>query len=96
MGALLSPFSRKRLEQLGQLDAVRLASGKNGFSDARRQQRYAPCGRHLVVLAQHSDQVLNAILSMADRQDLLLARKVEDLRRSVLELAALMGEPDPL
>ena len=49
--------------------------------------RYAPCGRHLVVLAQHSDQVLNAILSMADRQDLLLARKVEDLRRKVFELA---------
>ena len=55
--------------------------------------RYAPCGRHLVVLAQHSDQVLNAILSMADRRDLLLARKVEDLRRRVLELAAIMGEP---
>src|SRR6202162_2306406 len=50
--------------------------------------RYAPCGRHLVVLAQHSDQVLNAILSMADRQDLLLVRKVEDLRRKVFELAA--------
>jgi hypothetical protein len=57
--------------------------------------RYAPCGRHLVVLAQHSDQVLNAILSMADRQDLLLAPKVEDLRRKVLELAAIIGEPDP-
>jgi hypothetical protein len=55
--------------------------------------RYAPCGRHLVVLAQHSDQVLNAILSMADRQDLLLARRVEDLRRKVLELAAIVGEP---
>ena len=55
--------------------------------------RYAPCGRHLVVLAQHSDQVLNAILSMADRQDLLLARKVEDLRRKVFELAAIVGEP---
>jgi hypothetical protein len=53
--------------------------------------RYAPCGRHLVGLARHSDQVLNAILLMADRQDLLLARKVEDLRRRVLELAALMG-----
>lgn len=37
--------------------------------------RYAPCGRHLVVLARHSDQMLNAILSMADRQDLILARK---------------------
>ena len=57
--------------------------------------RYAPCGRHLVVLAQHSGQVLNAILSMADRQDLLLAPKVEDLRRKVLELAAIIGEPDP-
>jgi hypothetical protein len=55
--------------------------------------RYAPCGRHLVVLAQHSDQVLDAILSMADRQDLLLARKVGDLRRKVVELAAALGEP---
>jgi hypothetical protein len=55
--------------------------------------RYAPCGRHLVILAQHSDQVLNAILSMADRQDLLLAGRVEDLRRKVLELAAIIGEP---
>ena len=54
--------------------------------------RYAPCGRHLVVLARHSDQVLSAILSMAD---LLLARKVEGLRQRVLELAALMGRPDP-
>ena len=57
--------------------------------------RYAPCGRHLVLLAQHSDQVLNAILSMADRQDLLLAPKVEDLRRKVFELAAIIGRPDP-
>jgi hypothetical protein len=56
--------------------------------------RYAPCGRHLVVLAQHSDQVLNAILSMADRQDLLLARRVGDLRRKVFELAEIIREPD--
>jgi hypothetical protein len=57
--------------------------------------RYAPCGRHLVILAQHSDQVLNAVLSMADRQDLLLAGRVEDLRRKVFELAAIIGEPQP-
>jgi hypothetical protein len=52
--------------------------------------RYAPRGRHLVVLAQHSDQVLNAILLMADRQ----ARfgNVDDLRQKVLELAAIIGE----
>jgi hypothetical protein len=54
--------------------------------------RYAPSGRHLVVLAQHSDQVLNAILSMADRQDLHLAQKVDDLRRKVIELAAILEE----
>lgn len=57
--------------------------------------RYAPCGRHLVILAQHSDQVLNAVLSMANRQDLLLAERVEDLRRKVFELATIMGEPKP-
>jgi hypothetical protein len=54
---------------------------------------YAPSGRNLVVLAQHSDRVLNAILSMAERQDLLLAGKAEDLRRKVLELAAIIGGP---
>jgi hypothetical protein len=58
--------------------------------------RYAPCGRHLVLLARNSDQVLNAILSMADRQDLLLAPKVEDLKRKVFELAAIIGRPDPV
>jgi len=47
-----------------------------------------------VVLAHYSDQVLNAILLMADRQDRLLGEKVEDLRRKVLELAAIIGEPD--
>ena len=56
--------------------------------------RYAPCGRHLVVLAQHSDQVLNAILSMAGREDLLLARTVEDLRQKVFDLADAMGKRD--
>jgi hypothetical protein len=54
--------------------------------------RYAPCGRHLVVLAQHSDQVLNAILLIANRQDRFLAGKEEDLRRKVLELVAIIGE----
>jgi hypothetical protein len=56
--------------------------------------RYAPCGRHLVVLARHSDQVLNAILLMAGRQDLLLARKIEDLRQKVFDLADAMGRSD--
>jgi hypothetical protein len=54
--------------------------------------RYAPCGRQLVILAQHSDEVLNAILWMAGRQDRFLGGNVEDLRRKVLELAAIIRE----
>jgi hypothetical protein len=77
---------------------AKLVAGWTGASERAAKNwisgRYAPCGRHLVVLAHHSEHVLNAILSMADRQDLLLARRVGDLRRKVLELAAIIGEPD--
>lgn len=41
-------------------------------------------------------QVLNAIRSMADRQDLVLTGKMEDLRRKVFELEAIIGSPTPL
>jgi len=44
----------------------------------------------LVVLAQQSDQVLNAILSMADRQNSLFRSKRRELRRKVLELVAIV------
>jgi hypothetical protein len=77
---------------------AKLVAGWTGASERTVKNwilgRYAPCGRHLVVLVQHSDHVLNAILSMADRRDLLLARKVGDLRREVCELAAIIDESD--
>jgi hypothetical protein len=56
--------------------------------------RYAPCGRHLVLLAQHSDQVLSTILVMAGRENLLVARNIDDLRQKVFELADIMGKSD--
>jgi hypothetical protein len=77
---------------------AKLVAGWTGASERTVKNwiigRYAPCGRHLVVLAQHSDQVLIAFLSMADRHDLLLAQKVGDLRQRVLELAAIIGETE--
>jgi hypothetical protein len=86
-----------KLELKDRNSRAKLVAGWTGASERTVKNwilgRYAPCGRHLVVLAQHSDQVLNAILSMADRQDLFLARRVGDLRRKLLELAAIMGEP---
>jgi hypothetical protein len=86
-----------RSELKDQNSRAKLVAGWTGANERTVKNwisgRYAPSGRHLVVLAQHSDQVLNAILSMADRQNLLLAGKAEDLRRKVLELAAIVGEP---
>jgi hypothetical protein len=85
-----------RAELKGRNSRAKLVVGWTGANERTVKNwisgRYAPCGRHLVVLAQHSDQVLNAILSMAGRRDLLLAQEVEDLRRKVLELAAVIGE----
>ena len=89
--------SALRAELKNRNSRAKLVAGWTGANERTVKNwisgRYAPCGRHLVVLAQHSDQVLNAILLIADRQDLFLARKVEDLRRKVFELAALIGEP---
>jgi hypothetical protein len=72
-----------------------------GWTDANQRTvknwisgRYAPCGRHLMVLARHSDEVLTAILSMARREDLLLGPRVEDLRRKVSELSAILNGSD--
>jgi hypothetical protein len=89
--------SALRTELKDRSSRAKLVAGWTGANERTVKNwisgRYAPSGRHLVVLAQYSDQVLNTILSMADRQDLLLAGKAEDLRRKVLELAAIVGEP---
>jgi hypothetical protein len=85
-------------ELKGQSSRVKLVARWTGANERTVKNwilgRYAPSGRHLVVLAQHSDQVLNAILSLADRQDMRLARKIGDLRRKVIELAAILSEPN--
>jgi hypothetical protein len=88
--------SALKAELKGQSSRAKLVARWTGANERTVKNwilgRYAPSGRHLVVLAQHSDQVLNAILSMADRQDLHLARRVGDLRRKVIELAAILEE----
>lgn len=45
-------------------------TGKNG-----------PSGEHLITLAKQSDEVLEAILLMAGRQDILVNKKISDMRR---------------
>jgi hypothetical protein len=91
--------SALRAELKAQNSRAKLIAGWTGANERTVKNwisgRYAPCGRHLVVLAEHSDKVLNAVLLMAGRQDLLLARQVDELRQRVFELAALFGGPSP-
>jgi hypothetical protein len=54
--------------------------------------QYGPRGAHLIVLIQHSDDVLNAVLSMARRHDLVVAQKLVDLEQRMLELVSTVKE----
>jgi len=54
--------------------------------------QYGPCGSHLVVLIEHSDEVLNAVLSMARRHDLVFAQKLVDLEQRLVELMSTVKE----
>ena len=54
--------------------------------------QYGPCGAHLVVLIQHSDEVLNAVLSMGRRHDLVFAQKLDDLEQRILELMSTLKD----
>jgi hypothetical protein len=54
--------------------------------------QFGPCGAHLVALIQHSDEVLNAVLSMGGRHDLVVAQKLGDLEQRMLELMSTLQE----
>lgn len=54
---------------------------KNWFSG-----RYGPSGEHLAALVRHSDEVLNAFLVMAGRQDLMVAMKLAVAEQAIMEL----------
>jgi hypothetical protein len=54
--------------------------------------QYGPCGTHLVALIRHSDEVLNAVLSMARRHDLVFAQKLDDVEQRMLELMSTLKE----
>ena len=56
---------------------------KNWFSG-----RYGPRGEHLVVLARHSNEVLDAFLEMAGREDLMVTLKLGAAEHAIVELLA--------
>ena len=60
---------------------------KNWF-DAKN----GPSGENLVGLLRHSDEVLETVLSLAGRQDLIVARKLTGAREKLKEMLAMIDD----
>lgn len=54
---------------------------KNWFSG-----KYGPNGEHLVSLVRHSDEVLSTFLTIAGREDLMVAKKLAAAEHAIIEL----------
>ena len=51
-----------------------------------------PDGPHIVMLMRHSNEVLEAILILAGRKDLLTAKKLVDARKQLEQMLQLISE----
>lgn len=56
------------------------------------EAKNAPSGENLVILIRHSDEVLEAVLRLADRQDLVAARKLAAAREKLQEMLAMIDD----
>lgn len=56
------------------------------------ESKNAPSGENLVILLRHSDEVLEAVLRLADRQDLVAARKLSAAREKLQEMLAMIDD----
>ncbi len=61
-------------------------------STNERTGAYGPSGDHLMVLARHSDEVLNAILMMVGHEELLPVIDLASLEARILDLLKLVRE----
>jgi hypothetical protein len=59
---------------------------KNWFSGT-----YGPSGEHLLILARHCDEVLDAMIVIVDRRELLVGHKISEMERCIRELAEVLG-----
>lgn len=63
---------------------------KNWFS-----AKNGPTGQHLVDLVRNSDEVLEAVLLMSGRQELVVAKKFADAKQVLLKMLKLIGDLQP-
>ena len=76
--------------------AVKLVAGLAGANERAVKNWYearnGPTGEHLVDLMRSSEEVLEAVLSMCGRSDLLVAKKVADSKRELRKMLMLFHE----
>ena len=56
------------------------------------EAKNAPSGENLVELARHSEEVLEAFLLMAGREDVLSAKKLVDARDKLVEMLEIIDQ----
>lgn len=56
------------------------------------QGRNGPSGEFLILLCRHSDQVLEAVLLLAGRKDLVAAKKIVDAKGKLREILSMIDE----
>lgn len=71
---------------------VRLARANERAVRNWFEAKNAPSGENLVALMRHSDEVLETVLRLADRQDLVAARKLSAARGKLEEMLALIDD----
>lgn len=52
---------------------------------------YSPSAEHLLILARHCDEVLDTMIVIMDRRELLVGHKISDMERRIRELAEALG-----
>ncbi len=62
-------------------------SVKNWF-----EAKNGPSGEHLIGLVRHSDAVLEAVLVLSGRDELITAKKICDVRRKLAEIQIILGQ----
>ena len=56
------------------------------------QGKNAPSGANLIELVRYSDEVLEAVLVMSGREDILMAKKLVDVRSTAVEIVEIIDQ----
>ena len=78
---------RQRGEVHRGLDGANERAAKNWYNG-----RNGPSGEFLVLLCRHSDQVLETVLMLCGRSDLLAAKKLVDAKSKLQEMLTLIDQ----